>query len=181
MGDRKLGDVAMGRDGLRDLLVSAPPGVRHIVATVIVGTVKDAAASGKIASHRLDGITVRRRQAKPAEIMPISRQQLEGIALGMRPGLEQTVWLMRGCGLRISEAQAVKLSGFRMGGKILRITEQVERVGYVPLKSRREGAYRDIPVPAWCGARERSMCASTAPRTAGTYSPTSGTGSFRDR
>jgi integrase len=67
----------------------------------------------------------------------------------MRPGLEQTVWLMRGCGLRISEAQAVKLSGFRMGGKILRITEQVERVGYVPLKSRREGAYRDIPVPAW--------------------------------
>jgi integrase len=149
MGDRKLGAVAMDRNGVRDLIASTPFGVRHIVATVIIGTVTDAVASGKITSHRLDGITVRRRQAKPAEIIPVSREQLEGIALGMHPGLELSVFLMRGCGLRISEAMAVKLSGFRMNGKILRITEQIERVGYLPLKGRREGDYRDVPVPGW--------------------------------
>jgi integrase len=86
---------------------------------------------------------------KPAEIIPMSREQLGDLARKMPPGVELTVWLMRGCGLRISEAMAVKFSGFRMGGKILRITEQAAPDGYAPLKGRREGDYRDVPVPAW--------------------------------
>jgi hypothetical protein len=69
---------------------------------------------------------------KPAEIIPMSREQLGDLARKMPPGVELTVWLMRGCGLRISEAMAVKFSGFRMGGKILRITEQAAPDGYAP-------------------------------------------------
>ena len=55
---------------------------------MIIGTVKDAVASGKITSHKLDGITVRRRQTEPAEIIPVTREQLQDIALGMHPGLD---------------------------------------------------------------------------------------------
>jgi hypothetical protein len=35
-----------------------------------------------------------------------------------------TIWLMRGCGLRIEEALAVQKSCFRDGGTVLRVFEQ---------------------------------------------------------
>ena len=57
---------------------------------------------------------------------------------------------MRGAGLRISECLAVRLDGFRDGGSILRVHEQVSRDGgYGPLKARKVNEYRDIPVPSW--------------------------------
>jgi integrase len=59
-----------------------------------------------------------------------------------------TIWLMRGCGLRIAEALAVRKDSFTNG--TLRIHEQLGRDGaYHPLKHRKPGDYRDIPVPAY--------------------------------
>lgn len=59
------------------------------------------------------------------------------------------VWLMRGCGLRIGEALAVGEASNR--GHVLRASEQMydqpPRVG--PLKHRKPGEYRDIPLPAY--------------------------------
>jgi hypothetical protein len=58
---------------------------------------------------------------------------------------------MRGCGLRIEEALAVKKKDFRDNGTILRVYQQATRDGRetVPLKKRKRGEYRDIPVPTW--------------------------------
>ena len=62
-----------------------------------------------------------------------------------------TIWLMRGCSLRIEEAFAVQKSCFRDGGTVLRVYEQASRDGKrtLPLKHRKAGEYRDIPVPAY--------------------------------
>jgi integrase len=64
-------------------------------------------------------------------------------------GLPLTIWLMRGCGLRISEALAVHESCLRDG--VLRITEQVAPDGRstVPLKHRKPGEHREIPAPGY--------------------------------
>src|SRR5260370_17389267 len=55
---------------------------------------------------------------------------------------------MRGCGLRIAEVMAVRKDSFTNG--TLRIHEQLGRDGvYRPLKHRKPGEFRDIPVPAY--------------------------------
>jgi integrase len=58
---------------------------------------------------------------------------------------------MRGCGLRIEEALAVAKADFRENGTILRVYQQATRDGTDagPLKKRKRGEYRDIPVPTW--------------------------------
>jgi integrase len=58
---------------------------------------------------------------------------------------------MRGTGLRIGEALAVRKDGFRDNGTVLRIQEQVRPDGYAtaPMKHRKTGDYREIPVPAY--------------------------------
>jgi integrase len=62
-----------------------------------------------------------------------------------------TIWLMRGCGLRIEEALAVQKSCFRDKGTVLRVFEQASRDGRRtrPLKHRKAGEYRDTPVSAY--------------------------------
>jgi integrase len=78
--------------------------------------------------------------------------QLVALVGGIRYPL--TVWLMRGCGLRIEEALAVQKSCFREGGTVLRVFEQASRDGTKtqPLKHRKAGEYRDVPVPAYLWA-----------------------------
>lgn len=61
---------------------------------------------------------------------------------------------MRGCGLRVRGALAVSGEDFRDGGTTLRCSGQASQDGTrkVPLKHRRAGEYRDIPVPAYLWA-----------------------------
>ena len=56
-----------------------------------------------------------------------------------------------GCGLRIEEALAVSKEDFIEDGAILRVMWQASRDGNkrMPLKHRKQGEYRDIPVPSW--------------------------------
>lgn len=53
--------------------------------------------------------------------------------------------------LRIEEALAVEKADFRDNGTILRMYQQATRDGRetAPLKKRKRGEYRDIPVPRW--------------------------------
>jgi integrase len=69
------------------------------------------------------------------------------------------VWLMRGCGLRIEEALAVRKSDFRENGTILRVACQATRDGSdtAPLKKRTAGEYRDVPVPTWLWEMVRDL------------------------
>ncbi len=80
-------------------------------------------------------------------ILP-AHAQIEAIAAGLPPDWAATVWLMHGCGLRIGEALAVNLRCRINGGKTLRVKEQVNPAAQLkPLKFRREGEFRDIPLP----------------------------------
>ena len=53
--------------------------------------------------------------------------------------------------LRIEEALAFEKADFRDNGAILRVYQQATRDGQetAPLKKRKRGEYRDIPVPTW--------------------------------
>jgi integrase len=76
-----------------------------------------------------------------------------------------TIALMSGCGLRINEALAVREDDFRDGMTVLRVARQVthDGSGTGPLKSRRAGEYRDIPVPAWVRQRVQDHMADYPP------------------
>nr|WP_281166898.1 site-specific integrase [Actinopolyspora halophila] len=73
----------------------------------------------------------------------------------MRPAFQLTVWLMAGAGLRVSEALAVTEDSLR--GDTLRVWQQVSSTGaqggyharLAPLKHRKEGEYREIPLPSF--------------------------------
>nr|WP_246268715.1 site-specific integrase [Nonomuraea typhae] len=74
--------------------------------------------------------------------------QIKSLADSMPAQWRATVWLMAGCGLRVSEAFAVGTGCEMFGGKRLRIHEQITRKRVPgPLKHREEGDYRDMPLP----------------------------------
>jgi integrase len=78
-------------------------------------------------------------------------EQLRIVAGALPEDWRIAVWLMRGCGLRIGEALAVKRENVR--GNTLRIEEQRLGSGELgPLKHRRPGEYRDVPLPGYLAA-----------------------------
>ena len=163
-GDMTLSQVANDRDGVTGLLVvtmkqlSNTP--RQQARHVIVGTVDEAVKAGRLSRHRLDGIELAdngrysrksscsRRTSKSsswrtAEYNPDTKRAVGGAGL--------CVWLMRGCGLRIEEALAVCKEDFIEDGTVLRVAWQASGDGTKrePLKHRKAGEYRDVPVPSW--------------------------------
>ena len=66
---------------------------------------------------------------------------------------------MRGCGLRIEEALAVCKEDFIEDGTVLRVAWQASGDGKKrePLKHRKAGEYRDVPVPSWLWEMVRDM------------------------
>ncbi len=79
-----------------------------------------------------------------------SHLQLEVLVTGLPADWATTVWLMHGCGLRIGEALAVNTRCRIENGTLLRVTEQVNpRAQLVPLKFRKDGDHRDIPLPEY--------------------------------
>lgn len=154
LAQRTLAQVAQDRDGMARLLTSGTLGTlsisrRRAARRITTGTLDEAVKAGKIARHRCDGIELADhspRNSHDGFVFPSHAQvaQVAGAA-----GI--AVWLMRGCGLRIEEALAVERAGFREGGTVLRVSGQATRDGRgrVPVKFRRPGEYRDVPVPGW--------------------------------
>ena len=152
---RTLAQVAQDREGVAAMLTAMrEAGLsgsrRSLALSVVRGALTEAQAAGRIAGHRMTGVSVPKSSAAhPAVIVPVTTSQLYRLASGIRPEWGLTVWLMRGCGLRISEALAVRLDCFRDGGKVLRVHEQTAAGGTLgPLKHRKPSEFRDIPVPA---------------------------------
>lgn len=155
LGDRTLAAVAQARDDVIDLLMirlgGASSSRRRLARALITGVLDEGVRAGKITMHRCDGITLSGNDGNGNHddfVFP-THTQLRALAGGLKFPL--TIWLMRGCGLRIEEAFAVQKSCFRDGGKVLRVFEQATRNGKktVPLKHRKAGEYRDIPVPSY--------------------------------
>jgi integrase len=165
-GDNTLIQVANDLDGVTDLLTAKMKDlsdtVRQQARMIIVGTVDYAVKSGKLSAHRLDGIelvTTGTKKHRAGFVFPTHAQVLivaEGVENGEDKrltllGAGICVWLMRGCGLRIEEALAVEKSDFIEDGTVLRVSGQASRDGRTkePLKHRKPGEYRDVPVPGW--------------------------------
>ena len=155
LGDRTLAAVAQARDDVIDLLMirlgGASSSRRRLARALITGVLDEGVRAGKITMHRCDGITLSGNDGNGNHddfVFP-THAQLLALAGGLKFPL--TIWLMRGCGLRIEEAFAVQKSCFQDGGKVLRVFEQATRNGKntVPLKHRKAGEYRDIPVPSY--------------------------------
>jgi integrase len=163
LGDRTLAAVAQARDDVMDLLTvrlgEGSNSRRKIARALITGVLDEAVRAGKITMHRCDGIVLPDNGGNGDHddfVFP-SHSQLLMLANGTEEppvsGIKYplTIWLMRGCGLRIEESFAVQKSCFRDGGTVLRVSEQASRDGRktMPLKHRKAGEYRDIPVPAY--------------------------------
>jgi integrase len=167
LAGRTLAQVAADREGVWTLISGADLSAsrKSMLLWVIRGSLDEAVRGGRIPRHSLAGLSVKSDAQEPAQIIAATRKQLEMLADGLKPQLELLVWLMRGAGLRISEALAVNVAGFRDDGKTLRIHEQVSDAGtLVPLKHRRRGEFRDIPVPSWLWARVQAHAATYAPQ-----------------
>ncbi len=157
---KTLAQVAQDRDGVIHLVSATMKGkngkllsrIRRAKALYIVQAVLDeAVAAGKLQSHRLAGIELADYGTTNdhSDFVFPSHSQIAQLAEGMN-GHGLAIWLMRGCGLRQAEVMAVKTADFRDGGKTLRVSEQVLRSGKVgPLKARKAGEFRDIPVPGY--------------------------------
>jgi integrase len=163
LGLLSVAQVAAARDAVADLLTvtmkDANIGTRRLTRMIILGTLDEAVAAGKLPGHRLTGIEL--FDDGPGErkdfVFP-SHAQVSAVAGGIEDergrelrGAGVSVWLMRGCGLRIEEALGVEKTDFRNDGKTLRVCGQASRDGLekLPLKKRKKGEYRDVPVPGW--------------------------------
>jgi len=154
IGTMTLAQVAADRDGIRKLLnVTLPAAdlsqsVIHTAYIVIRAVVADAVKSGTLGQTRLSGIALPDEETR-AEFVFASHAQLAIVAKRMGEVHGALVWLMRGCGLRIGEALAVGPACILPGG-VLRVSEQLLATGeYGPLKHRKAGQFRDVPMPLY--------------------------------
>jgi hypothetical protein len=153
---------------------------RQHARMIIVWTMDAAQKAGKIASHRLIGITLadgthvsRRRQramedddesgtgfvfvddstvAKLARGCTVTRKTKAGKdRKHVLSGVGIAAWLQRTMGLRIREALGVERSDFKIrnGAPYLKLRSQasIDGTKRVPLKHRKPGEGRDVPVP----------------------------------
>jgi integrase len=158
LGDRTLRAVAGDREGVQAFLAALR--AKKLSAstvsrcyTVVRAIVRGAVDDGKLPASavRISGIKLPAVARRPDFIFP-SHAQIEALAAGLPEPYGFTVWLMRGCGLRISEALAVRSDQLTNG--VLRISEQLGRdLSYGPLKHRKPGEHRDIPLPAYVSQR----------------------------
>jgi integrase len=159
-GDRTLRQVADDREGVAKLLnvtMAAKVGrSRRSTANAMLSiVVSEAVKAGRINSHRLDGIglidvPVDDDEELASFVFP-SYSQTRALAEQLAPyGI--VIWLMRGCGLRISEALAIRKEDFISEGTVLRCQRQASPDGNSSvrnLKHRKPGDYRDIPAPGY--------------------------------
>jgi hypothetical protein len=158
-------------------LAGKSTGYRRVTRMIITGTMDAAARAEKIGRHKLGGINLTDgtpAQAAPGDddadddeartgfvfIDDATVGMLaDGTAVTGDNGRERTLagvgvaaWLQRTMGLRIREALGAEKADFRQrrsGERYLRLRSQASRDGRarVPLKHRKEGQGRNVPVP----------------------------------
>jgi integrase len=145
LGSKTLAQIAGDREGAQAMIDAAPPSHKRRIRILIVSPCNEALKSGRLASHRLRGLRVE-DDNRPAEFYDAGGDQLDVLARELGSfGL--LVYTGRLCGLRIGESLGLNITDFREGGTVLRLTRTRLADGTTgPLKARREGQYRDIPV-----------------------------------
>lgn len=153
---RKLTAVAADRDGVRKFLTVTLPdkglsrSTIEIVSVIVTSTMNEAVRSGKVSSHNLGSIKLPPMD-KRADFEVATKDEVAKLAANMGD-LGLAVYLAYGCGLRLNEALGVKLSDFH--GDTLTLARQVtSTTSTAPLKARRAGETRDVPVPAYVAVK----------------------------
>lgn len=134
--------------------------LRSRARTIVVGTLNMLVNDGAIESHRVTGVKLAEKQVTEEDseddgFVFITDDQVTELA--KRVGI--CVWLQRTMGLRIGEALGVEKSDFINGGKTLRLMWQASLDGKtrVPLKKRKRGQFRDVPVPEYIWAMVKDL------------------------
>jgi hypothetical protein len=160
MGHMALAQAARAHVVVEELVTvtmkDVDPSRRREARRLITNVLDKAVRQDKIAGHKITGIEVEDNgKARHDDFVFPTYAQVNSLAREM--GI--MVWLMRGCGLRINEALAVEKSWFRNDGKTLRVSGQASRDGRrkMPLKHRKAGEYRDVPVPAWLWEKVKDL------------------------
>jgi integrase len=148
-GHRKLAEVAADREGVTLFLQSLTNGTADSCRAALSACLSEAVRAGRITSTRLSGLRYQKAESTgKLEFTFPTHGQLETLVAAMPAAVRPAIWLMRGCGLRRGEVLAVHSKGFKNGR--LRITEQQQADSTrSPLKARKPGDYRDVPVPAY--------------------------------
>ncbi len=121
-------------------------GCAYLVINAVLG---EAVRDKKLAESPSTGIALPGVVTQKDFILP-THVQMQALAAGLPADWAATVWLMHGCGLRIGEALAVNLRCRINTGKTLRVQEQVDPGAQLrPLKFRKPGQFRDIPLPQY--------------------------------
>jgi integrase len=159
---------------LNQTLGSYNDNYRRTIRRVITGTLDEAVRKGMLARHTLSGIELAPRVVTAEQYerdarLPVfvTDSTVAALATGLTvtrtdtagrartrvlPGLGIAPWLQRTMGLRIREALGVRKADFRTrrdGTRYLHLCWQASRNGaeLEPLKHRKAGDFRDVPVP----------------------------------
>lgn len=102
------------------------------------------------------------------EVWIPTTEQVHALALAMSPEWAVFVWLAAGCGMRMSEIFALSSSRLHLGEDFVHIERQVTATGdkpdgtpgavpeLAPLKHRKPGEYRDVPLAGYVADKVRS-------------------------
>ncbi|WP_327668456.1 MULTISPECIES: tyrosine-type recombinase/integrase [unclassified Streptomyces] len=107
----------------------------------------DAHRLGLYPANPMEGVKV--PQYDPSRAVIPSLEQLRGLRTAGDDAFMLLIDMMSGCGLRNGEAAAVNLNNI-VADDVYRVSEQVvmSTRKYGPLKHRKAGEYRDVPLPA---------------------------------
>ena len=167
---RTIAKIANDREGATDLVNSKmvngagellSKNRRQLALSLITLTLDEAMHNDRIVKHGMTGIQIKDDNKVSGDrtdfIFP-TYAQIQTLADGMN-GYALAVWLMRACGLRISESLAVHREHFTHNGTVLRLRQQSTNDGKsaAPLKGRKDGEYREIPVPSYLWAMVRDL------------------------
>lgn len=147
-GHRPLAEVAADRDGIQALLRQLSPGTARVALTALRAMMTEAARAGHVREDRLTRLRI--EPLAPLAFTFPTYAQLSGLAAAMGE-LAPSIWIMRGCGLRAGETLAVRAEAFS-GGRLRVSQQRLKNETITPLKARRPGEHRDVPVPSYVAA-----------------------------
>lgn len=147
----------IGRSQIRELLLETMPKVvGHstiaMARAVLVGSLNEAVRQKKLSENVASGIRLPSAGSERAEFRFATYAELETLESELPRNWQGALWLMRGSGLRIGEALAIRSDNVR--GDVLRVEAQILQSRTLgPLKHRKPGEYRDVPLPRYVAER----------------------------
>jgi integrase len=138
---------AMAEKLLNDTIMGKSLGTRRITRQILTSVLDHLVVHGVIASHRLAGIKLAERTVSESDYVAeyVVLTDHEVAELSARCG--HWVIVQRALGLRVNEVLGLRKSDFTDGTLNLRWQSDRKGTERVPLKKRRAGEGRSIPVP----------------------------------